>query len=382
MYVLRLLQIGEEPKRYNFAITLEGYDKSQTATVSFEFQLTPQDQEDLRWYLEDYLQFPLDPARKIAARIEIFMRAIGAELFKAVFQTNDDVRTLWAKCRESLSDTRIEILLKGQEAIALPWELLSDAETGTRLALQARSFVRVNRLAENYLLPSTDSTSIRILLVICRPAADDDVPFRSVASHMLRGLSEKAKAHFQLDVLRPATFERLEQVLQSKKEAGTPYHIVHFDGHGIYEQQKQRGFLLFENAAILGGPIYIHGELLGKTLKTAGVPIAVLNACRSAHVEPLAAPSLITFESNRARAFGSLADELIEAGILGVVAMRYNIYVATAAQFVADLYSQLMQGYLLGEAVTAVRTALKPARAAGGGSADVATPGLVCTRRL
>ena len=43
------------------------------------------------------------------------------------------------------------------------------------------------------------------------------------------------------------------------------------------------------------------------------------------------------------RSFGSLAQEVAEAaaGATGVVAMRYNVFVDTAAQFMADLYGSL-----------------------------------------
>ena len=46
---------------------------------------------------------------------------------------------------------------------------------------------------------------------------------------------------------------------------------------------------------------------------------------------------------SQVRAFGSLAQEVMDAGVTGVVAMRYNVYVVTAAQFVADLYAGLAQ---------------------------------------
>ena len=46
------------------------------------------------------------------------------------------------------------------------------------------------------------------------------------------------------------------------------------------------------------------------------------------------------------------------AGMAGVVAMRYNVYVVTAAQFVANLYSSLTGGRSLGEAVTLGRKQL------------------------
>ncbi len=48
----------------------------------------------------------------------------------------------------------------------------------------------------------------------------------------------------------------------------------------------------------------------------------------------------------------------MDAGVGGVVAMRYNVYVVTAAQFVADLYNALARGEALGEAVSAGRKQL------------------------
>ena len=43
----------------------------------------------------------------------------------------------------------------------------------------------------------------------------------------------------------------------------------------------------------------------------------------------------------RIRAYGSLAAEVADIGVPGVVAMRYNVYVVTAAQYMADLYAHL-----------------------------------------
>ncbi len=60
----------------------------------------------------------------------------------------------------------------------------------------------------------------------------------------------------------------------------------------------------------------------------------------------------------RIRAYGSLAAEIADIGVPGVVAMRYNVYVVTAAQFMADLYAHLLSGRSLGEAASAARRAL------------------------
>src|SRR5262249_53787739 len=59
------------------------------------------------------------------------------------------------------------------------------------------------------------------------------------------------------------------------------------------------------------------------------------------------------------RAWGSLAQEVMDTGAAAVVAMRYNVLVVTAAQFVADLYAALARGQTLGEAVTLGRKQLR-----------------------
>ena len=85
--------------------------------------------------------------------------------------------------------------------------------------------------------------------------------------------------------------------------------------------------------------------------------VLVLNACRSAHTEPAPEPDADGSIDPRSqvRAFGSLAQEVMDAGVAGVVAMRYNVYVVTAAQFVAELYDSLVDGATVGEAVTLAR---------------------------
>ncbi|MBM3150188.1 MAG: CHAT domain-containing protein, partial [Chloroflexi bacterium] len=291
----------------------------------------------------------------------------------------------------------VEIVTGVREAAAIPWELIRDPKTDTPLALRARTFVRAQpQPAQRPQLPPLPRLSgerpgervgpIRILLVICRPGGGEDVPFRSVASRLIKGLTEEVRQAFQLDVLRPPTFEQLGRILRQAQAEGRPYHVVHFDGHGMYAEVVQpgqvaewlrramplllsgprrgaHGYLLFENPALEENVQLVDGPALGKLLVEAGVPVLVLNACRSAHAETPDSPPLISEEGapdvhTQIRAFGSLAQEVMDAGVAGVVAMRYNVYVVTAAQFVADLYAALAQGHTLGEAVSRGRKQL------------------------
>ncbi|HEX5716067.1 MAG TPA: CHAT domain-containing protein, partial [Thermoanaerobaculia bacterium] len=380
MLQLRIQQQALADGRHQVEIALEGDGSRRTASSTFEFSLSPQDEEDLRWYLEDFLQYPQEPAPTIAQRVEGRMAEVGTALFKTVFQASDDARDLWAELRKRLPQTRIEIVTSVTEAATIPWELLRDPKTGSHLALTAHSFVRAHpnpALAPN--LPARKKGKIRILLVLCRPRGEKDVPFRSVASQLLRGLSEANREAYDLDLLRPPTFEQLGKVLREAHGKGEPYHVVHFDGHGTYMEiekpgalgalvgrltsivlagprEGKHGYLWFENPQLESNGDLVDGISLGKLLATTGVSVLVLNACRSAHTEPAPAPDTVaTDPHSRVRAFGSLAQEVMDAGVAGVVAMRYNVYVVTAARLAAELYASLARGAVLGEAVTLAR---------------------------
>jgi tetratricopeptide (TPR) repeat protein len=379
------------------------------------------DGELIRWYLEDYAESPADPAPTLAASAEALLARDGAELFRRVF-SGPDAAGIWERARDCLREVRVEIDADPGEGPGIAWELLRDPSTDTAVALGAGAFVRTHLQAAAHpdrVEPSGDR--LRVLLVICRPGGQADVPFRSVASRLVRGGADRMQG-LDLDVLRPATFARLSQVLRAAKAAGRPYHVVHFDGHGTYldvadldldangkgggggsgsgsgsvhgaidvsplrygvtvagpVRAGQHGYLLFEaptgarsaagHGRAAGGMENVQlvdGPTLGRLLTEAGVPVLVLNACRSAYAEARPQPARSGPEESsqedvhsRIRAYGSLAAEVADAGVPGVVAMRYNVYVVTAAQFVADLYAQLLAGRPLGEAVTAARRGL------------------------
>lgn len=214
MPTLRIKQNTVSTGNYRVEIALEGDGlPRQTATASFAFDMTAQDQEDLRWYLEDYLQYPDDPAPKIAARIEQRMTEIGTELFKAVFQANNDTRKLWTKVVDQLDTVRVEVATDVSGATDVPWELLFDPDTDGFLALGSHTFVRTYTTTVREPKAPQPAESVRILLIICRPARDR-LPFRSDAMCILKGLSRDAARVFQLDVLRPPTFEKLGRDLR------------------------------------------------------------------------------------------------------------------------------------------------------------------------
>ncbi|MGC1374962.1 MAG: CHAT domain-containing protein [Anaerolineales bacterium] len=382
MLTLRLTQLTLRENCYRVEIR---FGDEPPIPAEFDFEMTNQDCAYIRWYLESFLQYPMEPAPQMARRIEERMREIGVELFEKIFCGRDAMR-LWGRLQViGLGNLRVEIVSGVWDAAAIPWELLRDPETDTPLALEALAFVRASVNPSRFpkaLNAAPDK--VRILLVICRPGGEDDVPFRSVAGKLLKIFHQAARERFELTVLRPPTFAALGDVLRRAKAAGRPFHIVHFDGHGAYLPVKDakvatgalhrrmalvmsgveggaHSYLLFENAKNEYNLELVGGAALGKLLHETGAPVLVLNACRSAHADIQREPPARVETHETVRAYGSLAQEVMDAGVAGVVAMRYNVHVATAAQFVAELYGALADGAALGEAVSRGRKNLAEA---------------------
>ena len=393
MLTLQLSQSANADGSHRVQATLTGGGISAQAVSRVGFAMTAEDRERVRWYLEDFLEYPVQPAPTIAAGVERRLAELGERLFAEVFDGQDGQR-LWGRLQERLAETRVEIASEVEDATALPWELLRDPATGTPLALEAASFVRVNHQPARPQREPATGDRLRVLLVICRPGAGADVPFRSVASHLVR-LSAEARQVFELDVLRPPTFAQLEKVLTDARRDGRPYQVVHFDGHGTYlttdagsgggggysphryerlnfvspQRTGSHGYLLFEDPDDDDNQQLVDGPALGDLLARTGASVLVLNACRSAYAEAPTQPATPDDADGaatepeadvhaRVRGYGSLALEVTDAGVPGVVAMRYSVYVVTAARFIADLYAALLAGQPLGAAVTAGRRQL------------------------
>ena len=383
--VLRLTQAAAGDGRHLVTTRLTGLPgyAEASATSRFELTITDEDRERIRWYLEDFLEYPLDPAPTIAAGVEGRLAEIGTRLFDLVF-AGEEARELWAGVRGVLHTVRVEVACDVDAAAMLPWELLCDPRTDRPVALEAAEYVRVNaQPAKRMPLPTADDAErLRVLLVICRPGGDDDVPFRSVGAQLLK--TAQAREVLDLTVLRPPTFAALSAVLEQAHRSGRPFHVVHFDGHGTYLPSSRlsagggvpvgavryemlsplregtHGYLLFEDPTTTTNQQLVDGPALGALLARAGVGVLVLNACRSAYAEASDRPRTDPPGDVHAlvRGYGSFALEVSDAGVAGVVAMRYSVYVVTAAQFVADLYAALLAGGSLGGAVSAGRRQL------------------------
>jgi CHAT domain len=194
-------------------------------------------------------------------------------------------------------------------------------------------------------------------MVISRPAGTADVGYQMVARPLLERL-DAVRGEVDLTVLRPPTFDALRQAVKQAAIAGEPFHVVHFDGHGVMPSRSVggevagvrpammsgvgEGVLAFEKPG--GGSDDVGASKVAAVLAESKVPVVVLNACQSGAVgKELEA---------------SVATALLKAGCAAVVAMAYSVYAVAAAEFMAAFYEALFTGDSVGQAVTAGRRRL------------------------
>ena len=65
------------------------------AEAKIQFALSEQEQEDLRWYLEDYLQHAEVAEAVHVQQVEALMKALGEELYTKVLPASGDTQALW-----------------------------------------------------------------------------------------------------------------------------------------------------------------------------------------------------------------------------------------------------------------------------------------------
>ena len=294
---------------------------------------------EIRWYLEEYWRWPSDIDRGRAHEVETSLEQWGRALFDALFHDRPAGRLYERFVDHDAAQRRIIVEAKSPQVQRLPWELLA-VDTGYLFARRQKPVSIYRRVLLEYEPPlRTFDLPLRVLLVTSRPEEAGFIDPRSVARGMLDALKPLIEeGRVVVDFLRPPTLAALDETLRRDV-----YHIVHFDGHGVYHRQTGLGQLIFEHDD--GAADAVDANRLGTLLQECGVPLMVLNACQSA-------------QGDQSNPFSSVATRLIEAGVGGVLSMSHSVLVVTAARFVQAFYAALVSGETVGRATDEARRAL------------------------
>jgi hypothetical protein len=340
----------------------------ESKRFSFTAPLGPIEMDDLEWYLEKYYIWPIGVFQEKAKRIESKFPQWGKSLFDAAMPSLcNQVMEGWNKVSTD-SDKRFSVLVDDQLPdgaqtdqqrqskqaatllLALPWELLHDGESYVMMGADPLTVRRqlVNRKSFDVCVADPP---VRVLMVSPRPEDDKAgyIDHRASAIPLVRALDtlgDKA----ELTILSPPTFDALERALSSANKAKKPFHVVHFDGHGVFQKDIGLGGLCFESPESVPAfqkrkSAIVNADDMAEIMNKHRIPLVFLEACQTAtaDIDPTA----------------SVAAALLDNGIASVVAMTHSVLVVTAQKFVTKFYQALVKGERVGDAMLAGQKALK-----------------------
>jgi streptogramin lyase len=283
-------------------------------------------------------------------------KELGTQLFQSLLA--DDVGDLYHGAR-SVADSqnrglRMTLYLTGvPELMEIPWEFLYDP--GDAFFLSQSMYTPLVRSLDlrSASPPRKLTLPMKVLGMASAPEGFPGLDVNDERQKLARALEPlTSRGAVELEWLDSATLSELDRRVGDSDEL----HVIHYIGHGAYDDRTQGGILALEDSA--GGVHEVTGEELGTLLRDErSLRLMVLNSCegaRTSHVDP----------------FSGVASSLLRCGLPAVVGMQAEITDAAAITFSERLYTALAQGFPIDAALTQARKAIF----AAGSDVEFGTP--------
>jgi tetratricopeptide (TPR) repeat protein len=279
-------------------------------------------------------------ARRIQSDERRLLEEFGDRLFQAAFcgPVRDCLRLSRAVAESRGSGLRIRLRLPGTLA-NVPWEYLYDAQYGFIGLSPETVLVRYVEMPAR-VSPFAISPPLRVLAMISAPDDLPELQGEQEWGKLTGALSDLAdRGMVQVDRLEAGTLAALQRPLRLRE-----YHVLHFVGHGVYDEAAQDGALALEGAD--GKTRLVTGRDLGLMIRGhRSLRLVVLNACegaRNARDDPL----------------GGVAQALVRQGIPAVIAMQFEISDPAALVFSRSFYQAIADGLPVDAAMVEARVAM------------------------
>lgn len=276
-----------------------------------------------------------------AAAPERTARDFGDDLSQTLLA--GDVRILFAKCREKAreqgADLRVLVNPDGPRVSRIPWEFVVDPDRlDDYLALRV-PVARSPHLMEP-VAPLRFQPPLRVLGVLARPADLPALDAERERADLTRALSRLSSDMVQIKWLPGDRWSDLAEEIRSR-----PWHVLHFVGHGGFDEDSQSGYLELSDDDGNARPI-LATDLGRLVADNPDLRLVVLNACESA-------------VTGAEGFFSSTAAKLMREGVPAVVAMQYEITDDAALAFSSSFYECLARGMPVDRAVMLARESVK-----------------------
>lgn len=268
---------------------------------------------------------------------------IGEQLFHSIF-SQDVGKCLalsWQKTQLAGTGLRLRLRIDNEasELATLPWELLYSPDWQRFLVLSHKTpLVR-------YILQTRDDPPLlvkgplRILVVMSAPKDFANLQGNRESKLLSNALSEfVAQGSVSIEQLHSATLEAVQDRLRKGD-----VHILHFIGHGYFDEANDEGGLYLEDES--GHSCPVGATDLATVLCDATLRLVFLNACEGA-------------VGGQTNFFAGVAQKLVQQQIPAVIAMQYRITDSAALRLSHTFYKALADGYPVDAALTEARKAV------------------------
>jgi formylglycine-generating enzyme required for sulfatase activity len=281
--------------------------------------------------------------RKAPTPEEEAVQSFGRDLFG--FLLRDELLSRFRACQQLAHDqqkgVRIKLSVTPPALAGLPWEFLYDPARRDYLCLDATTpLVRYPELPLT-IQPLPVTPPLRIL-GLCVDASD--LTRLDVAEEKARMAAAvqtlQAQGLVELTWLDGQSADDLQRAMRRG-----PWHILHFIGHGSFDQGREEGLIHLADATGKAAPLYATqlARLLAR--QRHDLRLVLLNACEGAR-------------GGRLDLFAGTAATLVGSGIPAVLAMQYEITDDAAIAFARTFYEALADNLPVDTAVADARNAM------------------------
>lgn len=288
--------------------------------------------------LEDAVQ---ESVGGVESRGEVLLQKVGQQLFDAVFsgEVGTAYRSSYAVASDRSDKLRLVLRLSDAGLASLPWEAMYDARNDEYVC-RNEPLVRYV-VATSVPIPLALKPPLRILGVVSSPSdmppleVDDE---KARLSDALAGLMAEGLVYLEW-VDRP-DWDSLHARLRDET-----WHVVHFIGHGGYDDSAQEGMIALVDAD--GRSHMVDADRLADLLNQGDSKprLVVLNSCQSGR-------------TGTRDVFSSSAATLVRRGTSAVAAMQFSISDASAVTFARGFYDSLSKGDTVDQAVQSGRVSM------------------------
>ncbi len=265
------------------------------------------------------------------------MKDFGGTLFQNV--SAGSVNEFLTRCRDEAAKDRKGVrwrLALDPSLEELPWEFLCYRDRF--LALDPRTSIVRYIKPDTWIAPLKAEHPLRLLVVIASPKDEVRLDTDAEKQRILGALKPLVETgQLQISIIEgPDTWERIIDTLMPDQT-----HILHFIGHGAFDERNQQGVLVMEDSD--GNAMRIESERLSVLMQgKARLRLIVLNSCLGSVGESV-------------QPFSSVAAGMVRSGIPAVIAMQFEITDEAAREIAETFYRAIALNRPVDAALTEAR---------------------------